>query len=425
METRPKSAAPAHQVRERKVDVKDAREDCPNCGTWHQLTDFYEVDQVPVHSVLLMDNEEEAVSYLKRDLRLSFCQHCGFILNRIFDPLVHEYSSRYEETQGFSETFNAFSDRLARQLIERHDLHGKRIIEIGCGKGEFLTHICDLGENTGVGFDPAYVSTRSRAKQSERVRFVKDFYSEKYASYQADFVCCKMTLEHINETREFISTIRNSLAASPHAVVFFQVPDVTRVLEEAAFWDIYYEHCSYFDRGSLRYLFESCGFEALEIWDDYDGQYLMIEATPTRSAPGYVPVSSSTIEETRSRIDSFTSAVVRSTSAWVRYLDEMKEEDRRVVLWGGGSKAVAFLTTLNVTDQVACAVDINPNKHDTFLPGTGHKVVSPESLQHVRPDAVIVMNPVYTNEIRDSLSALGLTPDVIPVTTIPDLVERQ
>jgi hypothetical protein len=28
--------------------------------------------------------------------------------------------------------------------------------------------------------------------------------------------------------------------------VFFETPDAKRVLAEGAFWDIYYEHCSYF-----------------------------------------------------------------------------------------------------------------------------------------------------------------------------------
>ena len=28
--------------------------------------------------------------------------------------------------------------------------------------------------------------------------------------------------------------------------MFFQVPDMSRVLRDLAFWDIYYEHCSYF-----------------------------------------------------------------------------------------------------------------------------------------------------------------------------------
>jgi hypothetical protein len=367
-----------------------------------------------------MDSREEALAYPKRDIQLAVCQRCGFILNRVFDPSVHEYSSRYEETQGFSETFNAFSDRLARQLIERHGLRGKQVIEIGCGKGEFLTHICELGENSGLGFDPAYVPDRTRATPSSRVSFIKDFYTEEYAHHKADFYCCKMTLEHIHETREFLSLIRSNVGDNPEAIVFFQVPDVTRILEEGAFWDIYYEHCSYFDSGSLRYLFESTGFQVIDIWNDYDDQYLMIEARI--AAPQDIPFDETNPghSERLELLLQFVKLVRSCRSRWRQYLQEMWAEGRTVAVWGGGSKAVAFLTTLDVTDEVGSVVDINPHKDGTYLPGSGHEVISPERLVPLNPDSVIVMNPVYTDEIRASLENLGLEAALFPVTFFSD-----
>ena len=72
----------------------------------------------------------------------------------------------------------------------------------------------------------------------------------------------------------------------------------------------------------------------------------------------------------------------------------------RVAIWGAGSKGVAFLTTLGVRSEVAFAVDINPHKHGFFMPGTGHEVVGPERLREAPPDVVVVMNPIYVEEIR-------------------------
>jgi hypothetical protein len=40
--------------------------------------------------------------------------------------------------------------------------------------------------------------------------------------------------------------IRAQSATAPTSPVLFELPDVLRVLEEVAFWDVYYEHCSYF-----------------------------------------------------------------------------------------------------------------------------------------------------------------------------------
>jgi hypothetical protein len=82
------------------------------------------------------------------------------------------------------------------------------------------------------------------------------------------------------------------------------------------------------------------------------------------------------------------------------------------VLWGGGSKAVAFLTTIKLQAGLDYVVDINPYKHGTFLPGVGQEVVSPEFLQGYRPDVVIVMNSIYLDEIGRDLEGLGLVPEL-------------
>ncbi|HRK30367.1 MAG TPA: hypothetical protein PLD59_04755, partial [Tepidisphaeraceae bacterium] len=60
-------------------------------------------------------------------------------------------------------------------------------------------------------------------------------------------------------------------------------------------------------------------------------------------------------------------------------------------------------------------VDINPAKQGTYLPGSGHEIVAPAELLEIRPSRVIVMNPIYLDEIRQSLTALGLTPDLVPL----------
>ena len=174
--------------------MKQVKIDCPSCGS-QGLQVFYEVRQVPVHSVLLMSSRDMAVNYRKGDISLGFCRACSFVSNTAFDATVHEYSSKYEETQGFSPTFNVFHQELAQTLINEYFLRGKTIIEIGCGKGDFLNLICELGDNEGIGFDPAYLSERDSGAGNAKVRFIQDFYSEKYSSYESDFVCCKMTLE--------------------------------------------------------------------------------------------------------------------------------------------------------------------------------------------------------------------------------------
>ena len=408
---------------------------CPNCGA-PGMQIFHRAKNVPTNSCILLETRVDALAYPRGDIALGFCSTCGFVSNTSFDPRLTEYSGRYEETQGFSPTFQRFHHDLAERLITRFGLAGKDILEIGCGKGEFLLLLCEGGRNRGVGFDPSYRSERHAPAPGENVRFVQDVYSEKYARTSADFVCCKMTLEHIGATADFIGMVRRALGDSP-ATVFFMVPDTTRIIEDCAFEDIYYEHCSYFSPASLGYLFLSQGFRPMGVDSEFDGQYLTITAknTPVTSAspiakedqrdgllgddwlknvviPG---VSDDSAERFGSSIESFPSAFTRKVNYWRERMTDNERRGRKAVIWGSGSKGVAFLTTLGLGEEIACAVDVNPHRQGFFMPGTGHRIVGPEALRDVRPDAVIVMNPIYRAEIGEQLRRLGLDPELLTV----------
>jgi SAM-dependent methyltransferase len=377
---------------------------------------FYEVRQVPVHSVLLMATRHQALSYRRGDIRLALCESCGFIGNVAFDPAVHEYTLGYEATQSFSPTFNHFHTQMAQRLVDRYQLHNKHLIEIGCGQGEFLILLSELGNNYGVGFDPAYDPARPRQFDPTRVQFVQDFYSEKYGEVQGDFICCKMTLEHIPNTADFVRTVRRSIGDRRETVVFFQVPNGAYIMRDIAFWDIYYEHCSYFSVGSLAYLFEQAGFDVLDVATQYGEQYLTIEARPAATTPA--PASATTeqaIAQIKREVGAFTAAYPAVLQRWESRLQAFRQAGKRVVIWGSGSKGVAFLTTLAGSDVVTHAVDVNPYRHGTFMAGAGQPIVGPEALTEIKPEIVIVMNPLYCNEIQKVLDNLGLAPELLPV----------
>jgi SAM-dependent methyltransferase len=387
---------------------------CPNCNRG-RMRAFYEVQNIPVHSVLLMPTYERAVNYPRRDLRLGWCPLCGFIANTLFDPSVHEYSTSYEETQGFSPTFNAFARALAQRWVKQYRLQGKSVLEIGCGKGEFLVLLVELGMGNGIGFDPAFVPERLNTPVALRLEFIQDFYKEKYAHIPADVICCRHTLEHIAPTGQFMRMLRRTISNRMDTLVLFDLPDVFRVLKESAFWDIYYEHCSYFTMGSLARLFRRTGFDLLELELGYDDQYIVIAGKPCASpTPPSFPAEDD-LEAVGNEVVRFPARFAKTREQWLTRINGMRGEGKKLVVWGGGSKAVSFLTTLALNDQIDYVVDVNPYKHGKFIPGTGHAVKSPETLKQHRPESVILMNPVYEKEVRAQLQGMGLNPQILLV----------
>ncbi len=404
-------SAPATEAR--KLPYTDPNITCPNCNSKGMLI-FYTARNVPVHSVLLMPTREAALTYPKGTIELGFCDVCGFISNTTFDASLHEYSARYEATQGFSSTFNKFHRALAQRLIDKYELHDKDIIEIGCDKGDFLLMLCEMGNNRGVGVDPAYVPERIESSAKDRVQFIADLYSEKYTHLKGDFIVCKMTLEHIHPTYEFVSMVRRSIGQKMDATIFFQIPNVTYVLRDLAFWDIYYEHCSYFSKGSLARLFRKSGFDVVDLGTEYDDQYLTIEARPSAGAGGKFHPDENDMDQMRDLVQHFITQYPQRMQVWSNMLKSIVEKGQKAVIWGAGSKGVAFLTKLNITPQLMpYAVDINPYKRGTFMAGTGQEIVTPDFLKQYRPDVVIAMNPIYKDEIRNDLDKLGVKAELL------------
>ncbi|MCB9897838.1 MAG: methyltransferase domain-containing protein [Planctomycetes bacterium] len=361
-----------------------------------------------------MPTREEATGFPRGDVRLVHCASCGFVANAAFDVTNNAYSTRYEETQGFSPTFNAFADRLAKRLVDEYGVRGRRVLEIGCGKGEFLERVCRFGDNQGIGVDPAYRPERTPDDVRDKVTYMQELYADRHADLRPDVVVCRHTLEHIAPTREFLRRLRGHLEARPDVLVFFELPETLRVLRECAFWDVYYEHCSYFTPGSLARLFRAEGFELLELSLDFGDQYILIMA---RSADGPTRPSlplEDDLDETARLVAHFEREAPRQLEAWRARVRGWVAAGRKVAIWGSGSKAVAFLTTLGLGDEIAAMVDVNPHKQGKFMPGTGHEVLAPERLVDVRPDDVIVMNAIYTEEIRAHLQRMGLQPDLHP-----------
>jgi hypothetical protein len=226
----------------------------------------------------------------------------------------------------------------------------------------------------------------------------------------------------VHDVSPFLHRLRWTVGDRPETVVVFMIPEITRILNLRAFWDIYYEHCSYWSPGSLVRAFRHAGFDPIDVWCDYDDQYVLIAARPgTGDSP--ILANEEPPAALAPKVRSFAHGVAAECARWRRFIDQKRRAGKRTVLWGGGSKAVAFLTTLTVTAGIDYTVDVNERRHGTFIAGTGQEIVAPEFLADHPPDTVIVMSPIYLPEIRAQMASLGVEPQsLITVEAAAELV---
>lgn len=386
--------------------VREVR--CPVCDG-PDLTGCIRIPQVPVYCNLLHASREAALNAAKGDIDLRFCHGCGHLFNAAFEPGRVDYSSEYENSLHFSGRFREYAQTLAEHLVERHGLRDKTVIEIACGQGDFLGSMCSLGGNRGLGFDPSHAPGRSDASAGADVTFIQDYYSEAYAGHTADLICCRHALEHIDRPGDFLNGVRRAIGEHP-TPVFFEVPNALFTLRDLGIWDIIYEHCGYFSEDSLHEAFRRSGFAVDQVETGFGGQFLALHASPggEKSADRREPSP-----DLARLVHRFADHYRAKVEGWGEILRRQSGDGSRVVLWGAGSKGVSFVNALSATDQIGYLIDLNPYKVGRFVPVTGHQVRAPAFLVDYRPDAVVVMNPLYRDEIGRDLRAMGLSPEML------------
>jgi len=387
---------------------------CPICAS-PDLKIFFELPDVPVNGNLLWINENDAINCPKGDIRLAFCPRCSYIFNLAFEPERQTYEE-YDNSLFYSPHFQSFTKALAQRLIDRYNLHEKDVAEIGLGgKSNFLLLLCELGNNRGISFDPYNLINNENNLLVDRIKYIKDFYSKKYSDYKSDFIFSWSVLEHLNDPKELLNTLRHAIGNHQDTAVFFGVPNALYNFNDLFFGAVIYEHLSYFTPASLSFIFKTCGFKVCELTEEYDGQSICIGVTPDKNNNlDNIYPSQSEVKKIEDNINSFSANYYDKLKYYRNKLKHILDRGKRVVIWGAGSRGVTLLNAFKDLN-ISYAVDINPKKQGMCIPGVGQKIIPPEFLQKYRPDVIIVMNPIYMNEIQNMVKNIGIEPNFLMV----------
>jgi hypothetical protein len=392
--------------------------ECPVC-TSTAIFPVLQLPLVPIDTCRMWPSRAAARSAQKAPLVLSRCGDCSHIFNRAYEDELVDYEDEYENSQMFSQRFRQYAEELSDQLIATYDLHKKRIVEIGGGKGDFLRIICDRGDNFGVSFGPSYRPEAGDCVPSN-ISFVANYYTAKYANEPADLIICRHVLEHFREPRELITSVREAVGQRKNLFVYFEVPNGSFILREQVCWEFIYQHCSYFTEESLVTLFAKCGFGARTVQERFGGQFLTIEArvmadhAPSEKNCLCKGEATAAAEEITAWCDAIGPAFDVCRADWSNYFEQQRARGRRIIVWGAGAKAVTFLNVVDPAGAtISHVVDVNPRKARRFIAGSGQEIVQPRAHIQLRPDVIVLMNPIYRDEIGSAVRTLGLDPELL------------
>lgn len=367
---------------------------CPVCSG-NRLTSFLRRSHVPTFQNLVMADQAEAKSIMRGELDLMACEECGFVFNRAFALAPIDYDEAYDNTQSYSSFFDDYLNDLVAKLVEEKGVKDCLIVEVGCGKGQFLHKLVSYpgANNRGIGFDPTYVGPDEDL--DGRLQFQRRYYDSSCTDIKPDIVVCRHVIEHIPEPLTILKAVRDALDTSPDARVFFETPCVEWILRNRVVWDFFYEHCSIFTQNSLALAFERSGFVVDQVRHIFGGQYLWLEARPTASA---TPAKREKTEETAKLAAAYGVHEAEQRKIWLERLHGLKDGGK-VALWGAGAKGATFANLVDPERElIDCVIDLNPNKQGRFIPGTGHPIVAPASVEARGVASAVLMNPNYREE---------------------------
>ncbi|MCS4465328.1 class I SAM-dependent methyltransferase [Clostridium botulinum] len=82
-------------------------------------------------------------------------------------------------------------------------------MEVGCGKGSFLKKLVEKSKCYAIGFDPSYLGEETLYEG--KLKFIKDFYNDKYSNFKADFIISRHVIEHIEAPIQMLREIKCAL----------------------------------------------------------------------------------------------------------------------------------------------------------------------------------------------------------------------
>ena len=169
---------PAHSsaLADNRAEDRAAARVCRACGGT-DIAELLPERSVPVYCNVLWQTRAQAIDAPRGRLRLTRCGGCGHVSNHAFDADLLDYTPAYENSLHHSPHFNRYAVDLARRLVDTYDLRGKFVVDVGCGRGDFLTLLCRLGGNRGRGYDRSYPPDAAALAEGLDVGFVPQFFS--------------------------------------------------------------------------------------------------------------------------------------------------------------------------------------------------------------------------------------------------------
>jgi 2-polyprenyl-3-methyl-5-hydroxy-6-metoxy-1,4-benzoquinol methylase len=309
-------------------------------------------------------------------LEICQCTGCGLVqLGN--DPVP--YYREVIRSSAFSEEMRGFRMRQFDDFVRKFKLKGKKVIEPGCGRGEYLSLMKQAGADA---YGIEYADDAVRECCNSGLNVTKGFMDSRDLvlngmPFDAFFIM--NFLEHLPDPNAALSGICNNLTVDGIGLV--EVPNFDMILNRSLFSEFIGDHLFYFTRDTLATALQLNGFEVLscdEIWHDYILSAVVIKREKTDM----------------SRFHQHQSGLKAAIADYIGQFGA-----GQTAIWGAGHQALAVMALAGLEGKIKYVIDSAPFKQGRYTPATHIPIVAPETLDSDPADAIIVIAAAYSDEV--------------------------
>lgn len=375
---------------------------CRSCGG-DRLEQVLDLGEQPWGNDFIRIEEQSFVD--NYPLRLFYCHSCTMVQIDYTVPkekmfVDHSYMS------GTTKSLKLHFEEVGKSIIQKFGMLGGRILDIGGNDGTFLEYFVKQG------FDVLNVESgqnQSKLSIDKGIETANCFFNfetakeikVKYGSMRV--IHGSGVLFHLEELHSAFKGIE--LLLEDRGVLVAEFIYLPEMINNCAYDQIYHEHLLYYSLSSFQRLLKKFGLEIFDasLVSIHGGScvaYISRNGVYEKSLDFENLIS----DEKQNRLydievyKGFSKTCQKNKMELQRLISSLKSSGKKIHALGAPVKGSTILNFCNLDERhIDCAVEINPHKFGTYVPGTKIPVI--DEAEAEKPDVYLLLAWNFSEEI--------------------------
>lgn len=356
--------------------------------------------KMPIIQNIVCKTEESAESLIKEKMEIFYCNNCEHIFNGN-TKRYEQYNVLYDNSQICSEYFQRYMESIVEYILRKISLSEKTVLEIGCGKGDFIYLISKQSKCRFIGFDPS-LEKEIKNENISLYNKIFDMRDVENLNESVDLVILRHILEHMMYPHEILKDVHKTLKKNGY--IYIEVPSCEYILKNYSLFDIAYEHYNYFNINSLSYMLSKHNMKVVDYFYGFDNQYIGILAMKNGES-NYITAHKK--NNVKIEVNAFKENIAMIERNIINFI-KLESQRKKTAFWGAGAKGMMSCNLFDSEKKyIECVVDIKEERSGTYIAGTGHIIISPYEMTEKNIESVIVVNSNYYDEVVEIVKSIN------------------